>query len=254
MRELPIGIFDSGMGGISVLKEMKKLMPYEDYIYYGDSKNIPYGIKTKEELQKLCIQIGDYFINRGVKSIVIACNTATSASVDLFRERYDIPIIGVEPALKPAIERHHGGKIIVLATNVTLKEKKFAKLMDQYKDEADIIKLPAPKLVTVVENGITKGEEAQRAILETFEGIDIKEVSSVVLGCTHYIFLKDTMKKILGDEIELIDGGEGTAIHLKNVLSEKGWLKDEEKEGTIEIINSSDDEEKINLSYTLLKS
>ncbi|WP_243109434.1 glutamate racemase [Anaerophilus nitritogenes] len=254
MRDLPIGIFDSGMGGISVLKEMKKLMPYEDYIYYGDSKNIPYGTKTKEQLQKLCIKIGDYFIDRGVKAIVIACNTATSASVDLFRERYNIPIIGVEPALKPAIEKYNRGKIVVLATDVTLKEEKFAKLMDRYKDEANIVKIPAPKLVTVVENGITSGEEAQRAILETFEGINIKEVSSIVLGCTHYIFLKDAMKKILGDNIELIDGGVGTALHLKNILDEKGWLKELKKEGTIQIINSCDDEKKINLTYTLLRS
>lgn len=252
MKALPIGVFDSGMGGISVLKEMKKLMPQEDYIYYGDSKNIPYGKKTKEELTTICIQIGDYFIERGVKAIVIACNTATSATVDTFRSRYNIPIIGIEPALKPAIKSYTDGKIIVLATDVTLREEKFNKLMEQYTSQAEIIKIPGPKLVSIVENGITDGKAAETAIKELFDDIDKTEISSIVLGCTHYPFLKNTIKKVLGEDIRLIDGGFGTALHLKDILSKKGILKNQNETGHIEIINSSNDKRKIALSYKLL--
>lgn len=254
LKTLPIGIFDSGMGGISVLRELKKLMPYEDYIYYGDSINIPYGKKTREELNNICIGIGDYFMEKKVKAIVIACNTATSAAVNELRSRYSIPIIGIEPALKPAIENYTGGKIAVLATEVTLREEKFKRLMEQFVHQADIIKIPAPKLVTVVENGILEGVEAEETIKELFEGIEITEISSIVLGCTHYPFLRNTIKKVLGENITLIDGGLGTALHLKDILYEKGWLKDDQKEGTIEIINSMDDPMKIELSYKLLNS
>ncbi|CAH2212553.1 glutamate racemase [Tepidibacter aestuarii] len=252
MRNLPIGVFDSGMGGISVLREIKKLMPNEDYIYYGDSKNIPYGKKTKEELEKICLDIGDYFINRGVKSIVIACNTATSAVVDKFRDRYNIPIIGIEPALKPAVEAYKSGKIVVLATEVTLKENKFNLLMDKYKSKAEIIKVPAPRLVTVVEDGITEGAEAEDAIKELFEDIDINEIDSIVLGCTHYIFLKNAIKKVLGNNVKLIDGGFGTAYNLKNILDNMDMLSDKNIDGSIDVVNSSQDKSKINLSYKLL--
>ncbi|WP_246637585.1 glutamate racemase [Crassaminicella profunda] len=252
MKTLPIGVFDSGMGGISVLSEMRKLMPQEDYIYYGDSKNIPYGKKTKETLQELCFQIGDYFIDRGVKAIVIACNTATSAAVNEFRKRYDIPIIGIEPALKPAVESYEKGKIVVLATEVTLREEKFSNLMNQYTNQAEIIKLPAPKLVTLVEQGIINGKEAEDAIGELFENLNIKEVDSIVLGCTHYPFLKEPLKKVLGEKITLIDGGLGTAQHLKDILYERGWLRNSSEKGCIEIINSSNDQRMIELSHKLL--
>ncbi|QXM07123.1 glutamate racemase [Crassaminicella indica] len=252
MKSLPIGVFDSGLGGISVLKEMKKLMPHEDFIYYGDSKNIPYGKKTKERLKELCFQIGDYFIERGVKAIVIACNTATSAAVNEFRERYSIPIIGIEPALKPAVERCNGGKIVVLATEVTLREEKFYRLMNKYTDQAEIIKMPAPKLVTLVEQGSIGGKEAEDAVGELFKNININEVDSIVLGCTHYPFLNNTFKKVLGENITLIDGGLGTAQHLQDILAERGWLKNSNENGSIEIINSSNDQRLIELSYKLL--
>ncbi|SHJ99852.1 glutamate racemase [Tepidibacter formicigenes] len=254
MRDLPIGVFDSGMGGISVLKEMKKLMPKENYIYYGDSKNIPYGKKTKEELSHICIEIVDYFIEKKVKAVVIACNTATSAAVNELRSKYNIPIIGIEPALKPAVEKYEGGKIAVLATEVTLREKKFNELMNKYKDKAEIIKIPAPKLVTIVENGIVSEREAEEAVRELFEDINLENLSSIVLGCTHYVFLKDIIKKVLGDNIELIDGGFGTALNVKNILLKMDSLNESNKEGTIEIINTSNDKSKIELSYKLLNT
>lgn len=253
-KDLAIGMFDSGMGGISVLSEIINLMPKEKYIYYGDSANAPYGEKKPEEVRILSKKICDHFIEEGVKAIVVACNTATSAAIKYLRDTYDIPIIGMEPALKPAVENNEKGKIAVMATNMTLKEKKFSKLMEKYGQRADIVKLPCPKLVELVETGILEGEQMERAIRECFSGLNIKEVSSVVLGCTHYIFLKDTIRKVLGDSVKIIDGNEGTARHLKNILEENNWTRDIEKdEIEVDIYNSKQDKNIINLSKELLE-
>jgi glutamate racemase len=252
-ENLAIGIFDSGMGGISVLADIINLLPNEKYIYYGDSNNAPYGIKTPEEVKKLCIEICDFLIYKGVKAIVVACNTATSAAIKELRKRYSIPIIGMEPALKPATSIQSDGKIVVMATNMTLKEKKFKGLMDKYGKARDIIKLPCPKLVELIEDGITEGQEVEDSIRQCFNGIDINEVSSIVLGCTHYIFLKDYIRKFTGNNIKIIDGNEGTARHLRNVLKQKKLLKNTiEKEILLDIYNSKNDEEIINLSKKLL--
>jgi glutamate racemase len=253
-RKLAIGIFDSGMGGISVLAETIKFMPEERYIYYGDSGNAPYGVKAPEEVNNLSKNICDFLIDRGVKAIVVACNTATSAAIKDLRNTYDIPIIGMEPALKPAVEKKPEGKIVVMATSMTLKEKKFSRLMDKYGQEADIVKLPCPKLVELVEEGILEGERMEETIRECFKDIDKDEISSVVLGCTHYIFLKDSIRNVLGDKIDIIDGNQGTARHLKNILEKKGLLNKEKGEGVdLELYNSKRNPEIIDLSRKLLE-
>ncbi|MDK2920177.1 MAG: glutamate racemase [Candidatus Petromonas sp.] len=253
-RKLAIGIFDSGMGGISVLAETIKFMPEERYIYYGDSGNAPYGVKAPEEVNNLSKNICEFLIDRGVKAIVVACNTATSAAIKDLRNTYDIPIIGMEPALKPAVEKKPEGKIVVMATSMTLKEKKFSRLMDKYGQEADIVKLPCPKLVELVEEGILEGERMEETIRECFKDIDKDEISSVVLGCTHYIFLKDSIRNVLGDKIDIIDGNQGTARHLKNILEKKGLLNKEKGEGVdLELYNSKRNPEIIDLSRKLLE-
>lgn len=252
-RNLAIGIFDSGMGGISVLAQLIKLMPNEKYIYYGDSKNAPYGVKDPKEVRKLCINICDFFIDKGVKAIVVACNTATSAAINELRERYDIPIIGMEPALKPAATMVTDGKIVVMATEMTLKEKKFSALMDKYSDKKDILKLPCPKLVEIIEAGVIEGKDVERSIKDCFDGINMNEVSSIVLGCTHYIFLKDDIRNFVGDKVNIIEGNEGTARHLNNILNKNNLLKQSsEEEVLIDIYNSKENKEMINLSKLLL--
>ncbi len=253
-RNLAIGIFDSGMGGISVLADIIKLMPNEKYIYYGDSGNAPYGTKTPEEVRKLSIDICDFFISKGVKAIVAACNTATSAAINQLRKRYDIPIIGMEPALKPAIELELKGKIVVMATDMTLKEKKFSKLMDKYAKQQDIVKVPCPNLVELIEDGIFEGKAALEGIRGCFKGINMEQISSIVLGCTHYVFLRDNISALAGEKVSIIDGNKGTAYHLKNVLNEKNILKDtEENKLLLEIYNSDTDNEMIKLSKKLLE-
>ena len=157
-QECPIGVFDSGVGGISVLRELVAQMPNENYIFFGDSKNAPYGTKTLEEVQKLTCADAEYLLSRGVKALVVACNTATSAAIRILREKYaDMPVIGIEPALKPAV--HAGGhpRVLVMATPMTLREEKFHALMQRFGSDAEILRLPCPGLVEYVEQGVLEG-------------------------------------------------------------------------------------------------
>lgn len=247
-----IGFFDSGVGGLSVMKKSIELMPYENYIYYGDSKNAPYGVKTVDEVRELSFKAVEFLLAKGAKAIVIACNTATAAAVDDIRKHYsDIPIIGIEPALKPAIEINRDGDVLIMATPVTLNEKKFAKLMNKYKEEKTIIPLPCPGLVEFIENGILEGGELRKFLSEKLNGHSEINTSSIVLGCTHYPFVKNEIQHIVGRSVNIIDGSLGTAKELKRRLSENNMINETNEKGTIEIFNSNP--EVIELSYKLIK-
>jgi glutamate racemase len=250
----PIGFFDSGVGGLSVMKKAIEFMPWEDYVYFGDSRNAPYGTKTVDEVKELTFNAAEFLIKQGVKAIVIACNTATSAAIDDLRAHYkEIPIIGIEPALKPAVELSDDGKIIIMATPMTLAEKKFKKLMDRYAEEADIIPLPCAGLVELIESGVTEGDELIQFLENKFQDIDKDTISAVVLGCTHYPFVKKAISKVLGEKAILIDGSEGTAKELRRRLGKNGILGDKGRKGQIKIYNSLKDNKVIELSYRLLE-
>ncbi len=251
-----IGVFDSGLGGISVLKELAELMPNENYIYYGDSYYAPYGTKSKEEIIDRCIQICDYFINKKVKAIVIACNTATSAAVSILRDKYKpLPIIGMEPALKPAAHDKKNNNIVVMATSLTLNEEKFNDLMKKYSDINNIIKMPCPDLVSIVENDMLQDTALiERTLLKYYSEIDINKLDSVVLGCTHFVFFKEHLQKMLDKKTRIIDGNKGTARHLKDILDNDGKLNkvnEGAKGGEITFLNSYKDERHIELSKIL---
>ncbi|WP_084388886.1 glutamate racemase [Fusibacter sp. 3D3] len=234
-----IGVFDSGLGGISVLYEIHKVMPNESIVYFGDSGNAPYGVKTKDEVVELSRRICDHLIEaEDVKAIVIACNTATSAAVDILRSQYSIPIIGMEPAIKPAIVGTEG-VIVVLATEMTLKEEKFNKLLYSFEEAHRIIKLPAPNLVDIVENHMDDVEYVKQSISSYLDQIEA-HVEGIVLGCTHFIFLKDFIDEYYDHKVEIFDGNFGTASQLKNVLHTLALLNDETFEGAISLLNSKD--------------
>lgn len=194
-----IGVFDSGLGGISVLRDLKKLMPNEDFIYFGDSAYAPYGIKTKDEITKRCVEIIDFFIEKGVKAVVIACNTATSASANYLRKKYkDLPIIGMEPALKVATQGVKNNNIVVMATPLTLKEKKFETLMHKFRGNNKVVKMPCPKLVEIVENDLLDDETTVvNQLKDYYKNVNVDNLDSVVLGCTHFIFYKDYLNEFL---------------------------------------------------------
>lgn len=249
----PIGFFDSGVGGISVLKEAVKLLPHENFIYFGDSKNAPYGVKKVEEVRKLTLKAVDFLIKKGAKAVVVACNTATSAAIDNLRNKYtDIPIIGIEPALKPAIELKREGRIIVMATTVTLREEKFNNLMKNYEKSADMEPMPCPGLVEIIESGTLEGDAVDNYLKYKFEPYMSDKIAAVVLGCTHYPFIKKALSNMLNNNVPIIDGSRGTANQLKRQLEKFKITNNSSLHGKVDIYNSLDDNAIINLSYKLL--
>lgn len=255
IEDKPVGCFDSGVGGISVLREAVKLLPKEDFVYFGDSGNAPYGTKSVDEVRKLTFDAVDFLISKNVKAVVVACNTATSAAIeDLRREYADMPIIGIEPALKPAVEFSRRGKIIIMATPMTLAEKKFSSLMKKYEEEAEIQPLPCPGLVELIESGVTDGPLVEDYLRKKLEPFLESGIAAVVLGCTHYPFIKGSLKEVLAEGTPIIDGSVGTARQLKRELTRFGILNRRNNRQTIEICNSSEDPQLISLSHRLLES
>ncbi len=234
----PIGVFDSGVGGISVLAELWKLMPNENYIYFGDSINAPYGTKSESEIKMHTENSIKKLTDIGVKAVVIACNTATSIAAKEIRQNYSLPIIGIEPAVKPAAINHKGENIVVMATPMTLKKEKFLSLMNSYGDIANIMPLPCPQLVEIIEKGITDGEEIQAYLTNLFASFEEKKINSIVLGCTHYPFIKKAIRNYFDYKIDIIDGGAGTARETKRRLNEENLLSLSQIDGKIEFINS----------------
>lgn len=251
-KESPIAVFDSGVGGISVLKRLWQLMPNEDYIYFGDSKNAPYGVKRTTEIRDLTIQNSEKLLSRGAKALVIACNTATSAAAEILRERHPgFPIIGLEPALKPAALSGGHPTVVVMATELTLREKKFAALVERFENDAKIIGLPAPGIVELVESGRADSEEMDEYLKKLFLPFEKDKPDCVVLGCTHFPFAKKAIIRCLGEGVRLYDGAEGAARYAKKLLLEGSLLEDENKKGSILFENS--DEAHVALSKRLFE-
>lgn len=249
-KEEYIAVFDSGVGGLSVLRELIKRMPGENYLYFGDSANAPYGSKTTEQVRALTMQAAEDLVSRGVKALVVACNTATSAAIHSLREKYpELIVVGIEPALKPAADRFPGGRIGIMATQVTLREEKLAHQVERF-PQMQVELIPAPGLVELIEDGQTdtpQVEELLGRILSPYVG----KLDALVLGCTHYPFVKDTIAKILGTDTVLLDGGEGTAKQTQRCLEQAGLLND--GPGSVQIENSRQDGKMLELSMALLQ-
>ena len=246
----PIGVFDSGAGGISVLKRLWALMPNEQYLYYGDSANAPYGVRPVKEIRDLTFAAVEHLLDEGCKAIVLACNTATSAAAAELRETYpDVPIIGLEPALKPAALLGDRPTVVVMATPLTLREAKFQALADRFSDRCELIRLPAPELVTLVEEN-KMGTPELRAYLEAlFAPLDKDKIDCLVLGCTHFPFAKRELRAILGSRPVFFDGAVGEAKYTKVVLEERGLRAPEDAVGAIRF--ESSDPEKLPLMEQL---
>jgi len=251
-RDQPIAVFDSGLGGISVLRALVRYMPAERFYYFGDSANAPYGSKPFSQIRHLTIQHAKRFFEEGAKALVVACNTATSVAIDELRQLYpDRIIIGIEPAIKPAIENFPKGKIVVMATPTTLRERKFEELVTNYANRCEIIKCPCPALVELVERGELCGETAEKAVLE-YVGSCLEPLpDAIVLGCTHFPFLKNAIRCVVGSTPKIFDGAEGTALQTQRRLSEAGLLR--EGIGEVRIENSLKDPAILNLSAKLLQ-
>lgn len=251
----PIGVFDSGVGGISVLRELVALMPNENYIFYGDSKNAPYGTKSLEEVQQLTCRVAEYMLEQGAKALVVACNTATSAAIQILRDKYpDMPVIGIEPALKPAVLAKENPRVLVMATPMTLREEKFRLLMEKFESQAKILPLPCPGLVEFVERGELESAELEAFLRNLFAEYQEQPVDCVVLGCTHYPFVKKMIRKVLGEQVQLFDGGAGTARETQRRLAECGLLNTSKQRGYVTLQSSLESEEVRHLELLLLEA
>ncbi len=242
-----VGVFDSGVGGISVLKALVAELPHENFNYFGDSANAPYGEKTQEEVLGLSRAIVDRFVADGAKAVVIACNTATSAAAPSLREQYpDLPIIGIEPALKPATEAPDHGRILVMATDITLRLDKYQELARTYGRDCEVISVPCPGLAARLEQGDCDAADV-REMIRGFVGGYAGTVSSVVLGCTHYPFVRGLIDEVLGGGVRFFDGGPGTARQLRKRLTEKGLLAACDEPGRVSFASSKDAPEELAL-------
>lgn len=253
VQNLPIAVIDSGVGGISVLRELRRLMPNEHFLYLGDSKNAPYGEKSRAAVLDITRANLDALKARGIKALVIACNTATSAAAKVLRaENPTLPIIGIEPAVKPAALLCDAPRVLVMATPLTLREEKFLSLVSRFSDRAEVISLPCPGLVELIEGGHLDDGEVDgycRRLLTPYREL---KIDAVVLGCTHYPHVRSVIARHLPGA-EILDGGEGTARETRRRLAELDLLSSPEREGKVTIENTSGDDRLVDLCYFLLE-
>jgi glutamate racemase len=229
----PIGVFDSGIGGISVLQHIHALLPHEQLVYVADSKYAPYGSKTPEEIQSRCFEIADFLIAQGVKVIVVACNTATAAAIDAMRAKYNLPIFGMEPAVKPAAEASKNGIIGVLATVGTLKSAQFAGLLESYGRNVKVVTQGCVGLVECIERGELNAENTVNLLKQYCQPLLEEGADTIVLGCTHYPFVKTLLRQIVGENITLIDTGAAVAKHLQQRLAALDLLAVPDRAGAV---------------------
>ena len=246
-----IAVFDSGVGGISVLRHLVRILPGERFIYFGDSANAPYGSRPTREVRALTLAAVDKLLAEyPLKALVIACNTATAAAVNDVRAAHpELIVVGIEPALKVAADHFPGGRVGVLATEVTLREEKFDTLLHRFDENVTISKIPAPGLVELLEQGKADAPETEallRKVLSPYLG----KLDAVVLGCTHDPFARNAIRRVLGDNVVLLDGGEGTARETRRRLELAGLL--ENGSGEVILRNSSPDPDILRLSRELL--
>ncbi|RFA24382.1 glutamate racemase [Alkalilimnicola ehrlichii] len=230
----PIGVFDSGVGGLSVLREIHALLPSENLLYVADSAHVPYGEKPVGYVQERSRLIARFCIERGAKALVVACNTATAAAVSLLREEFSLPVVAMEPAVKPAVAASRNGKVGVLATSGTLASARFAALLERFGADTDIITRPCPGLVEQVELGELNSPRTRHLITRYTQPLLEADIDTLILGCTHYPFLRETIGDIIGRHIQLIDTGAAVANQLRRALQEARTLSATAAEGQVE--------------------
>lgn len=223
MNDKPIGIFDSGLGGLSVWREVYAAVPNESLIYYGDGKNCPYGSRTEEEVSEFTVSALEFLVGKGAKLVVVACNTATAAAIDLVRKKYDIPIVGMVPAVKPAARTTRTGTVAILATERSLKGEKFHQYKEMYAYGLDVLPIVGEGFVEIVEDGREDEPQTLELVRRVVEPLIRKGADRIVLGCTHYPFLAHLMREVIGGrDVEIIDPAPAIARRVVQLLGEYG--------------------------------
>ena len=223
--DAPVGVFDSGLGGLSVLRAVRARLPAEDLLYVADAAWVPYGQRSAEVIRQRARCLTTFLINRGAKALVVACNTATAVAVTDLRHAVDLPVIGMEPAIKPAVARTRSGVVGVLATDGTLASARFAALLERYAGEVRVITQPCPGLVAAVEAGDTDSPRVRSLLADYLQPLTAAGADTIILGCTHYPFLVPTLQAMLGPEVALVDTGAAVARQLDARLAAAGLLR-----------------------------
>ena len=236
----PIGMFDSGVGGLAVLAEVRRLLPSDDVIYYADSAYFPYGSRPADEVRARSEAVSRELIERGAKAVVVACNTATSAAIAHLREQFDAPFVGMEPALKPAAERTQSGTVALLVTPGTARGEKLASLIDRHERDVRVRVIEAPGLAERVERGDIAGSATSSLIREYADAVEASGADVLALGCTHYAFLRASFQRELGDAVAVIEPSEAVARQLARMLDERGLRGDRNEGGVVEYMVSGE--------------
>lgn len=223
-KTAPIGVFDSGVGGLSVLRDIRAALPTEHLIYIADSGHVPYGSKSPEYIQQRSLVLTRFLLDRGAKAIVVACNTATAAAVPLLRTIFDVPIIGMEPAVKPAVAATRSGVVGVLATVGTLRSARFAALLDRFGQDVKVVTQACPGLVEQIEAGDLDGTKTHALIERFTTPLLDQHADTIVLGCTHYPFVRPLIADVVGPDVALIDTGAAVARRLQQILRDRDLL------------------------------
>ncbi len=222
MNESPIGVFDSGVGGLSVLRHIRNQLPHENLLYVADSAYAPYGSRSSEEIQERSLALAEFLIGQGAKALVVACNTATASAAALLRKRYALPIVAMEPAVKPAVETTRNGIIGVLATSSMLKSAQFSALLESYGKGVQIITRAGIGLVECVERGDLDGDEVKTLLQDYLTPMLEQGADTLVLGCTHYPFLRPVIEQVVCGRMSIIDTGAAVASHLRQRIEDAG--------------------------------
>jgi len=244
MENSPIGVFDSGIGGLTVLRELLAELPEEDFIYFADSKNAPYGPRSVDEVKALSSRIVSFLVSKGCKIVVIACNTATAAAVYAMRKEFKVPIVGLEPAVKPACLKTKTRHVGVLATEGTFRGAHFKNTSEKYKKYVSLHLEIAKELVDLAERGIFSGDVVDAAIEKYIAPLKENNVDHIVLGCTHYPFFRPIIERLAGNDIKIIDSSEAIARRTKDILMTMNMLRIDNPSRSIKLY-SSDSPEKI---------
>jgi glutamate racemase len=230
MRNSPIGIFDSGVGGLTIYKEIHKLLPHENIIYLADSKNAPYGEKSREEIIQISVKNTEYLLSRGCKIIVVACNTASTNAVQYLRENFDVPFIRVQPAIKPAALNSKTKVVGILATKGTLKSELLLETSQRFAQGVEVVEQVGEGLVSMIENGQMYSAEMDLLLNKHLRPMLEKNIDFLVLGCTHYPLLTPQIKNIVGDKVNVLDSGEAIARQTKFILEQENLINEDHHE------------------------
>jgi glutamate racemase len=227
----PIGVFDSGVGGLTVLREIRRELPQEDLLYVADSGHAPYGDKPMEVIEARAVAITEFLLEQGAKAVVVACNTATGAAARLLRSRYPVPIVAMEPAVKPAVAQTRSGVIGVLATRRTLESHNFCVLMERVGTGAEVLLQPCPGLVERVEEGDLDGDHTRALLVDYLRPLLERGADTLVLGCTHYPHLIPLIGRLAGPEVAVLDSGAAVARQVRRRLESLGLLASPQRPG-----------------------